>query len=119
MLNRILPPGKRNGTGVTMKEIVPFHSLCELRKLFESRGNVQPGDRSLDERGDISVLVTLDFIRGLSHLLVGPSAFSFRGGDEEIPALHRERARVPIGRNESHGSLRVLRVGRRRCRRSV
>ncbi len=76
---------------------------CEFRKFAESSWNVQARDRAAQQRGNVGMLVVLDFPGSLAHAFVRARALAFGGGDEEIVALNGEGAGVPVGGDETEG----------------
>src|SRR5205807_8436388 len=101
VLDRILSAGEGNGSGITVKEVVPLDRVRKLRKLLQRGGNVQARDRTSEQAGNVGVLVAPEFGGGLTHLLVGPGALPLGSGDQKVAAMDSQRTGIPIRRNQT------------------
>src|SRR5271156_3664159 len=97
VLDGILTGSKPNRTGVIVQQVVVLDDACEFFKLSQSRGNVEACNRSAQQRRNVGMVMMRELPRGFSHDLVGTRALSLGGGDQEIVALNRKRAGVPVG----------------------
>src|SRR5215472_16286232 len=84
-----------------MEQVVAFDRLRELRELFDRRGNIQAGNRPLQQRRNISMVMMLDVSRNFAWFFVRACAFALRGGNEQVVAYNRESRGIPIGGNET------------------
>jgi hypothetical protein len=107
VLDGILAAGEGDRSRIAVQQVVALNDLRELRKFFESRRNVQAGDRSLEQRGDVGMIFVLGLIDRLAHIFVGARAFAFGGGDEQIVAVNGERTGIPVGGNETEAACEI------------
>src|SRR5579859_601081 len=112
VLDGILAGGECDRAGIAGKAIVVFDLLCELRKFGESGRNVQSGDRPAEQGRDVRMLFVLGLVNRLAHVLVVASAFALGSGDEQIVALNRERAGIPVRGNHANVALRFKLLAR-------
>ena len=101
VLDRILAPGKLDRARIVVQQIIVLHGPREFVELAESRGNVEPRDRTPQQCGNVGVVVVLQFPSSFPHALIRARPLALRSGDDEITALDGERAGIPISRDKS------------------
>jgi predicted secreted protein len=67
--------------------------------------NFQARDRTPQQRGDVSVAMALYLMRRLSQPGVRTRSHPLSRRNQQIVSVHGERARVPVGRNQSDIAL--------------
>ena len=84
-----------------MQKIVLLHRASEFVEPAQRRWDVQPGNRSSQQRGNVGMLVVFGLVHRLSHNFVRTGAFSLGSCNQEIVAMNGERAGVPVGGDEA------------------
>src|SRR5580704_4209909 len=116
VLDGILAGNKSDDSRILMEQVVVLNGARKIFEFAESRGNVQTRDGATQQRGNVGMRVMTAFVGSLAHAFIRAGTKAFGGGDEEIIALNRERAGIPVRRDKTE-SGRCLRATSGRVRR--
>ena len=91
-----------DAAGVALEEVVLLNLASECGEVLFRVGYFQARQRSVQKSWDVGFLF-LTFLGGcVARKIVGASALSFGGCNQEIVARCSKRAGVPAGRDETH-----------------
>src|ERR1017187_9028580 len=109
VLNRILPSGKLNRSGIVMQQIIVLNRPRKLIEFAQRGRNIQPCDRPPQQRRNIRMVVMFHLPPSFSHTLVRSRALALGGRNEQIVARNARPTSVTATASASYWNFLVIR----------